>query len=170
MQEAAGWQTREDYARFLALQYASRRAVEAWLEENAPADFRPPPQTPHIAADLADLGETLPGHAHDFALPLHEGGTDRWAALGVAWVLAGSALGNRSILAQMHRIAKAQRSAAPRWPERFLGDAAMLDFWNKLRTRIERPAPALEAERAAAGASAVFDHFIARVAETRSAR
>ena len=74
-----------------------------------------------------------------------------------AWVLAGSSLGNRSILAQL----KKRGGAAAHWPHAFLGDDAMLDFWKALRGRIECPVPADQQHAAGHGAQAVFDHFIA---------
>jgi heme oxygenase (biliverdin-IX-beta and delta-forming) len=161
MQAASGWQNLGDYARFLALQHAARAPVEAWLERRAPASLRPPPQTPLIARDLAALGEPLPPPSPDFAMtPCNRG-----EALGAAWVLAGSALGNRSILKQVRR---ASAAASPligageqAWPSAFLADGAMLAFWNDLRGQIERPAIPEEAAAASRAASAVFDHFIA---------
>lgn len=50
------------------------------------------------------------------------------------------------------------------WPVAFLGDEAMMGFWQSLRTRIEQPAARGEAEGATQAAEAVFAHFL-RVAE-----
>lgn len=152
MQEASGWRSRADYARFLSLQHAARAPVEAWLDSHAPDDLRPPAQTSLIARDLAALGEDLPAPAA--ALRMAEPGEGE--ALGAAWVLAGSALGNRAILKQMRRASAAQGSA---WPSAFLADEAMLAFWQALRPRLERPVSAAEASAAAEAASAVFAHF-----------
>jgi heme oxygenase (biliverdin-IX-beta and delta-forming) len=148
---ANGWQTRADYTRFLAMQHAARAPVEAWLKAHAPIDLRPPAQTPLIADDLVRLGVTIPASAPLFTL----GRTAAGHALGVAWVLAGSALGNRAIARQVARI------GGGTWPTKFLGDAAMLDFWQALRARIERPAAPEEAAGASAAAAAVFAHFLA---------
>ena len=60
MQAASGWQTRSDYARFLALQYAARVPLEDWLARHAPGDLSPPSQTPLLARDLAALGLDVP--------------------------------------------------------------------------------------------------------------
>ncbi|MFO6446259.1 biliverdin-producing heme oxygenase [Erythrobacter sp. NE805] len=158
MQAASGWRTREDYARFLALQHAARAPLEAWLAANAPADLRPPPQTPLLARDLRALGADLPPAAPaPEAMPRAEHGL-----IGAAWVLAGSALGNKAIAKQVARI------GGGTWPVAFLGDGAMMTFWQGLRARIERPATPAEAEAATRAAEAVFAHFLA-VAEAGQA-
>jgi heme oxygenase len=158
MQAASGWQTRGDYAHFLTLQHAARAPLEEWLAIHAPTDLRPPLQTPLIARDLALLGAAIPAPAKLFSL----GRAGPGHALGTAWVLAGSALGNRAIAKAVARIGGGQ------WPVAFLGDGAMMDFWQGLRARIERPATpadAAEAAGATCAAEAVFAHFLA-VAET----
>lgn len=151
MQAASGWQTRADYARFLALQYAARTPLEAWLDAHAPQGLVPPPQSPLIACDLAQLGVAVPEPAPLFTL----GRSGPGHALGTAWVLAGSALGNRAIARQVARI------GGGTWPVTFLGDGAMMDFWQSLRDRIERPVTLVEAEGATCAAEAVFAHFLA---------
>ncbi len=157
MQAASGWQTAGDYARFLALQHAARVPVEAWLADHAPAALCPPPQTPLIACDLARLGLAPPPAAPAFVLAASGGGE----VLGTAWVLAGSALGNRAILKQMRRASAADKRE---WPSAFLGDGAMLAFWQALRERIEQPASAEDVASATRAASAVFTHFTAHAA------
>ncbi|MEO0463930.1 MAG: hypothetical protein AAF127_12420 [Pseudomonadota bacterium] len=84
----------------------------------------------------------------------------------MAWVLAGSSLGNRSILAEVRRTASDNCEAG--WPARFLSDAAMLAFWKDLRAQIERPASCAEARAASEAATAVFDHFLAIAARPPS--
>lgn len=158
MQAASGWQSREDYAHFLELQHAARAPLEDWLDAHAPEALRPPRQTPLIARDLAELGRPVPMPAPMFTL----GRTGTGHALGAAWVLAGSALGNRSIAKQVSRI------GGGAWPMAFLGDAAMLGFWQALRERIEQQAEARTAEGATSAATAVFAHFLA-VAENAEA-
>jgi heme oxygenase len=152
MQAASGWQTRADYARFLALQHAARAPLEAWLAENAPEELVPPVQTPLLERDLAALGMALPGPGPAFALPL---AATPGAVLGAAWVLAGSALGNKAIAKQVTRI------GGGTWPATFLGDEAMMTFWQSLRARIEGPAHPAEAAGATVAAEAVFAHFLA---------
>lgn len=150
MQAASGWQTRADYARFLALQHAARAPLEAWLAAHAPADLAPPPQTGLIARDLAVLGMPVPPPAPLFTI----GRPGPGCALGAAWVLAGSALGNKAIARAVARIGGGQ------WPVAFLGDEAMMAFWQALRARIETPAAPGEAEGATRAAQAVFAHFL----------
>ncbi len=168
MRAAAGWRTKADYARFLSLQYAARLPVEAWLAQHAPADLCPPAQCDLIAADLSELGEPLPRAAASFRLDgtTRDPHTAACEALGAAWVLAGSSLGNRAILGEVRRTAKITAQAAncaanggAQWPASFLGDEQMLSFWKDLRARIERPAEITEVEAASRAAAAVFDHF-----------
>jgi heme oxygenase len=154
MQAASGWQTRADYARFLAIQHAARAPVEAWLAAHAPEDLVPPAQTPLLARDLAALGVALPATCPPFDPRQTPAATASGSALGTAWVLAGSALGNRAIARQVARI------GGGAWPVAFLEDGAMMDFWQGLRRRIERPAPAEEAADARRAADAVFAHFL----------
>ncbi|WP_322897740.1 biliverdin-producing heme oxygenase [Erythrobacter sp. T5W1-R] len=154
MQAASGWQNRADYARFLTLQHAARAPIEAWLAEHAPVALQPPVQTPLIAQDLAALGLGLPSAAAPFRMA-DEGAGE---ALGAAWVLAGSALGNKAILKQMRRASAADGDD---WPAAFLGDETMLAFWQALRARLEQPASAAQSAAAAETARAVFAHFIA---------
>ena len=151
MQAASGWQTRGDYARFLALQHAARAPLENWLAAHADKGLAPPVQTALIAEDLARLGMPTPPPAPLFTLGLPGTG----AALGTAWVLAGSALGNKAIARQVARI------GGGAWPAAFLGDDAMMAFWQGLRPRIEAPAAPGEAEGATRAAEAVFAHFLA---------
>ncbi|MEM7779259.1 MAG: biliverdin-producing heme oxygenase [Pseudomonadota bacterium] len=152
MRDQGGWEQADDYARFLQLQHAARVPVEAWLEAHAPVDLRPPRQTGLIANDLTELGANLPSSDADFAMD----DADDATFLGAAWVLAGSSLGNRSILAEL----KKRGEPAAHWPHAFLGDDAMLAFWKRLRARIEQPVPNDNRDAAGRGARAVFDHFI----------
>lgn len=150
MQAASGWQTRADYARFLALQHAARAPIEAWLAAHAPAGLNPPLQTALLERDLAELEAPVPQPAPLFTLGRCEAGH----ALGTAWVLAGSALGNKAIARQVARI------GGGAWPVAFLGDDAMMAFWQGLRSRIETPARPGEAAGATCAAEAVFAHFL----------
>ena len=154
MQAASGWQTRADYGRFLSLQHTARAPVERWFADHAPPALHPPAQTPLIAADLAALGIGLPAPAAPFAMTPDSAGE----VIGAAWVLAGSALGNKAILKHMRR---ASGQTGDRWPAAFLGDGAMLAFWQGLRVVLERPANPAEASAATAAASAIFAHFLA---------
>ena len=152
MRAASGWNSIDDYVRFLTLQHAARAPVEEWLADNASQSLNPPAQCPHIARDLEVLGHSAPPTSHSFALPGSKHPESQ--SLGVAWVLAGSSLGNRSILKEVRRAGNGS------WPHAFLGDEAMLEFWQGLRREIERPAEADEVEAASMAANAVFDHFL----------
>lgn len=154
MREAGGWQQSDDYARFPSLQLAARVPVELWLKENVPADLCPPPQSHLIASDLAQLNTAIPQPASEF---VWQGEHNQATCLGMVWVVAGSALGNRAILAQL----KKRSGSAASWPHAFLGDSTMISFWKTLRGRIEFDASSAEQEAAGRGALAVFDHFIA---------
>lgn len=161
MQAASGWRTRYDYARFLELQHAARAPLEDWLDAHAPCDLRPPRQTALIARDLAALGRNrLPPPAQ--LVTMGRAGTGD--ALGAAWVLAGSALGNRAIAQRVRRI------GGGAWPATFLNDGAMLTFWQGLRERIETRADPVEAAGATRAATAVFAHFLAVADEAHPAK
>jgi len=153
MRAASGWETPADYVRFLQLQHAARVPVEAWLDRHAPADLNPPHMTSLIAQDLFAMNAKPPCAGQVFSSPLQ----DRDAVLGVAWALAGSALGNRSILKEVRRTAGTGTSL----PVAFLGDSEMIAFWGRLRRRIERKEGDEQLANASAGAAAVFDHFLA---------
>ena len=136
---------RGDYARFLRIQHAARGPIEAWCRASLPEELLPPSQLALIESDLADLGESMgPAHARPF-IASAEG------ALGIAWALAGSSLGNRAMLADLRK-----RGGAA-LPTRFLGDGAMPAFFARLRPKLEQPID--EAVIAVAGAHAVFARF-----------
>jgi heme oxygenase len=160
MRAASGWSERADYIRFLQLQLGARLSVEAWFDFAVPAELRPPRQCALIAADLAALGvrPMMPGASGWFDLGVSDHASEA-QALGAAWVLAGSALGNKGILREMKRAARESQDGE--WPHLFLGDPGMLEFWHGLRRRIERPASANDVAAASRSATAVFDHFIA---------
>jgi len=166
MRAASGWTARSDYVQFLKLQHSARRPVEAWLAQHVEPASCPPAQCHLIAQDLARLDSDLPADSPSFDLPDRDAGASH--ALGVAWVLAGSSLGNRAILKQVQRVCDAESGEA--WPHAFLADEAMLSFWKGLRERIERPAPITEVEAASAAATAVFDHFLAATGQAADAR
>lgn len=137
----------EGYAVFLLTQYRSRAPIERWIAVALPPQDAPPAQAPLIARDLAELGVALP-----------DTGAFTLAAdadpIGLVWALAGSSLGNRSMLRQRQKI-------GAYGPENFLSDPAMTEFFTRLRARIERPAAPEAARSAVAGAQAVFAAFIA---------
>lgn len=152
MRPAANWRSPDDYARFLRAQFTARVSVEDWLSRHAPEQLTPPEQTPLLARDLAQLGRTVSPARQSF----HMTADGEAAAIGVAWVLAGSSLGNRAMLHDMRR-------ALPdgtEWPHEFLSSDAMSEFWKTLRPWIEVPVSQEEAESASRAATHVFDHFL----------
>lgn len=157
MRAISGWSTREEYRRFLSVQYAARLPIENWMTANAPDGLNAPAQSHLIGHDLSELGAPLPEPGAPFTLAREHRRDARHnaSALGAAWVLAGSALGNRSILKEL------ERAGHGNWPCGFLADPAMLAFWKRLRLRINEPADLETLTAASDAAIAVFDHFIA---------
>ena len=141
------------YATFLSIQYAARRPIENWAERNCPPDLRPPPQTALIAQDLVSLGRTLP---IPFCADIFDAPAE--GAMGLAWTLAGSAMGNRLLL-------KRVRSGHADLPTTFLSDDTMAQFLAAIRPALDQPArsePALGS--AIAAARAVFAYFASTTA------
>lgn len=141
-----------ELVRFLGIHLAARAGIETWLEKHALPGWLPPVQTTLIAHDLIALG----GAPEDFpALPFDPGAGAGW--VGPAYVIAGSHLGNRLLLAQAG-------AALPRDAQRFLAGKAMQDYWLRLRIRL---ASAIGTDGAAGpieAAKATFGHFTRCVA------
>lgn len=135
------------YTLFLITQYRSREPIERWIAKALPAEEAPPAQAPLIARDLAELGAALPPTS-DFTLP------ESADPVGLVWALAGSSLGNRSMLRHRQKIGAAG-------PEHFLSDTAMTEFFTRLLVGIEHTVSDELAQRAVAGAQAAFAAFIA---------
>lgn len=137
----------DDYAAFLAIQYRARIGIEAWLSGQS-LDMVPPPQAALIASDLAALGFPATDAAPAFAP------AEQAQPLGVCWVLAGSSLGNRAILARF-------AGDTSNRPASFLSDTSMTIYWRDLLPRLQAPlAPGMESTLVA-GAQAAFAHFLA---------
>ena len=159
MRPPEDWRSNGAYARFLSSQYQARVPVEEWLANHAPAELKPPEQSPLLADDLRALGAGTPARRFDFSLEDQGPAT----MLGAAWVLAGSSLGNRAMLQDMRRTLP----EAEQWPAAFLGGTAMTQFWQGLRPRIETPASPQEQDLAVRAAMQVFDHFLHVARNTR---
>lgn len=138
------------YEPFLQFQHAARLPFEEWCQNNAPADLRPPRQTGLIRADLAELGSTVAKQRAD--MPAIDSNHD---PLAIAWVLAGSALGNRSILSDL------RRRSGETMPTNFLDDNTMFRFWRDLKPALQQSVDIERARRMAASARCVFDLFLA---------
>lgn len=136
-----------DLVRFLGIHLAARAGIESWLEDNALPGWIPPVLTAPIANDLMALG----GLPAAFPAPRFEpGATADW--LGVAYVIAGSHLGNRLLLAQAG-------TALPAHARRFLAGGEMQDYWQRLRSLLTgMPGPDGGAG-SVSGARSTFGHF-----------
>lgn len=136
-----------DLVRFLGIHLAARAGIESWLEDNALPGWVPPRQTGLIAHDLMALG----GLPTAFPAPRFQpGAAADW--LGVAYVIAGSHLGNRLLLAQAGE-------ALPAVARLFLAGTEMQDYWRRLRSLLAgMPGPDGGAS-SVKGAQATFGHF-----------
>ena len=136
-----------DLVRFLGIHLAARAGIECWLESNALPGWVPPVQTGPIALDLMALG----GLPAAFPAPRFDpGAAADW--LGVAYMIAGSHLGNRLLLAQAG-------AALPDDARRFLAGNAMQDYWRRLRSLLAGMPGPDGGESAISGAKATFGHF-----------
>ncbi len=141
-----------DYARFLAIQLSARAPVETWCDRYAPAELSPPKQAQLLRADIADLEQVRADGLSGTGAVLEAG----LEPLAVAWVIAGSSLGNRAMLAGL------RKSGASSLPVRFLSDPEMTRFWNSLKPLVERPSSQFDTVSMAASAHAIFALFQAR--------
>ena len=136
-----------DYAIFLKAQYSARAAMERAFALTPPAGIEAPPaQTPLLARDIASLGQVLPvsNEAPIFDNPFE--------ALGAAWVIAGSSLGNRTLLARRRKEGLAGKDA-------FLSDPSMPEYFKSLLAVIEVVDPETSLEPATRGALKCFALF-----------
>ena len=144
-----------DYARFLAIQHAARIEIERWLERVQAAHARMPAMAPLIAADLDALGQPLP-------MPLAWQPPQECDPIGAQWVLAGSSMGNRAILAQ-------RRKLGLQGPDTFLSDTSMPEFFRTLLPALAEPVQDEDNVAPVSAARAVFKHFL-RAAEIEPER
>jgi heme oxygenase len=136
-----------EYATFLAIQLRARAPIEQWMAASCPFEWQAPSQTALIQADLAALG------ASPDTTPLPRFSAAPEGALGVAWALGGSSLGNRAMLSGL-------RKRGVELPVKFLCDEAMPAFFVRLRRTLERPAGGYPDLSASIGAAhAVFAMF-----------
>lgn len=136
------------YARFLTTQLAARAGIEAWCDQHCPAELLPPAQIDLLQRDVSQLAQV----DHTPVAAFRPDPTID--PIGVAWAVAGSSLGNRTILARLRKAGDTDL------PTHFLADPAMPKFWNRLRPQLEQPATCDQAANAVKGAQAVFDHFL----------
>lgn len=149
----ADWSSSEGYRTFLQVQHAARQPIERWIDAEGLGDMAPPSQSDLIERDLASLGSRPIEGGLNFKLPE---GAD---AIGLAWAIAGSSLGNKAILREV------SAASAGQWPTGFLSDDRMTEFWKRIRPLLDSPCDPASLAAAETAAMSVFDHFIA-VAET----
>ncbi|MXO65273.1 biliverdin-producing heme oxygenase [Altericroceibacterium endophyticum] len=138
----------EDYARFLRFQLGARAPIERWTRENLPVEDRLPEQIPLLLEDLTDLGKPFSLPNRTFTLP------DEADPIGLSWVLAGSHLGNRAMLADL------QTRNTQSLPVRFLDDDRMIQFWKALKPELEQSVSAQRLTAALSAAKATFAFFL----------
>jgi heme oxygenase len=141
----------ERYRAFVSASHAHRQAVEDYLgRAEWPAAFgpwRPTALAGLIAKDLADLGlETPPSEPLDLS-------NDIACALGVAYVLEGSALGARLIA----RMAADLGFGAGYGARHLAGQERGLANWREFLVLVE-DVDRVDRDLAAVAASASFDH------------
>lgn len=136
-----------EYAAFLSAQFAARCAVERALAVQPPMGLASPPsQAAALAQDLADLGIAPERMSQEFILETPA------AALGAAWVLAGSSLGNKAMLVQ-------RTKSGAKGPERFLSDTSLARYFGGLLHVLDRPHSESDIAQATSGAEATFALF-----------
>lgn len=145
--------TPQRYRAFLAGSYAHRQAVERHLEAASwprPLEgWRPTRIGALIAQDLADLGLAEP------AVEPLQLSNDMSCAVGVAYVLEGSALGARLIA----RMAVGLGFDASHGARHLAGQERGLGNWRAFISLIEE-ADMVDRDAAAAAASATFEHAL----------
>lgn len=143
-----------DYSTFLAAQYRSRLAMEAAFALQPPPGIEAPPQQSGlIAKDLREMGALCPAPSEAVQL------TTPHAALGAAWAIAGSSLGNSAILVR-------RRKAGLSGSDRFLSDTSMRTYFSQLLPVLSQPFETAQIEEAVEGAKATFALFETCFADT----
>ena len=146
----------DKYAFFLTAQYRARLAVDEAFEKQAPHGMvAPPSQTRLLELDLKDLGSSPTQQCGKL------GFDTEFEALGAAWVIAGSSLGNRAILHQ-------RRKRELAGPQRFLEDDRLTSYFSDLRTVLTEIHAATHVDEAVLGATKTFEVFERAFAIKRS--
>lgn len=139
------------YGQFLECQYRARAGIETWFAQHKPTLgaglSNPPAVTALLLADLRALGGTAGLHPLPFTPPADVD------ALAMAWVIAGSSLGNRVILSRLANCSH---------PTAFLQSPALQTYWRSLLPLLERPV--VDSDASIASAHAVFAHFATAMA------
>ncbi|MXP26173.1 hypothetical protein GRI39_09005 [Altererythrobacter indicus] len=141
----------EDYTAFLKIQLAARAPMERWARNDCPPHLRPPEQLPLLIEDLNAIGKPFSLPNRQFSLP---SGSN---PLGFAWVVAGSHLGNRAMLADL------EKRNTSGLPTRFLADPRMIAFWRNLRPQLEQDTNDDTAAKSLEAAIATFRFFFTQL-------
>ena len=108
---------------------------------------RPPPsQLDLLISDLGDFGFEPQPSEQSLSL------TSSAEALGAAWVLAGSSLGNRAMLSR-------RRKAGLQGAERFLSDTRLASYFSELLRALDAEHEDREVREAISGALKTFTIF-----------
>ncbi|MBX7514387.1 hypothetical protein K3179_07455 [Qipengyuania sp. GH38] len=136
------------FARFLKIQYASRECLDAGFAEQELGPLgAPPSQLELLDRDLASLGHE-PMHAHGGA-SFHSPA----AALGAAWVVSGSSMGNRAMLSQRRKHGLDHANA-------FLADSRMPTYFRTLLPLLAGQFDSTEQDQMIDGATLAFTVFL----------
>ena len=106
----------------------------------------PPSQVDLLLGDLREYGIEPQPIEQSLAL------TSSAEALGAAWVLAGSSLGNRAILSR-------RRKAGLQGPERFLSDTQLASYFSEVLRILDAEHDDWEVREAISGALKTFTIF-----------
>lgn len=137
------------YAAFLQAQGSARAALEAAFEQTKPESLpSPPQQTDLIARDLAELAGSAVTPCKPVLLQTQH------HALGAAWVVAGSSMGNRAMLAKRRKAGLSQANA-------FFSDEKMPAYFSVLIPVVERPRSTEAQQAVLKGATLAFELFLA---------
>tara|TARA_B100000700_G_C14945818_1_gene809111 strand:- start:67 stop:591 length:525 start_codon:yes stop_codon:yes gene_type:complete len=136
-----------DYGAFLRAQHRARLAVEKALQGQPPYGLATPPsQAKLLELDLDDLGIHPSSQIEDIAFG------SPFEALGAVWVIAGSSMGNRTMLQQ-------RRKKGQAGPQRFLEDSRLGVYFVELRAILGEDHDHLRVAEAIAGATKTFEVF-----------
>ena len=144
-----------EYASFLRAQGEVRTVLDNAFTFHPPLGLPAPPrQTMLIEADLDELN--APGLTCGPAVSFANG----YEALGAAWVVSGSSLGNRAMLAQRRRSGLDRAHA-------FFSDPAMPEYFKRVASALETPFTDPECEQICKGAHLAFGLFEHNLAVVR---
>lgn len=139
--------SRASYVTFLQAQGRARLAAECAFRQTSPTDLgRPPVQGHLIRADLEELGAQLPPAAMVMTF------VSSCEALGAAWVIAGSSLGNSAMFVQRQKAGFSES-------ECFLSDPRMPTYFKDLLAVLDEPRNARSQRDMLSGAHKCFSLF-----------